>query len=285
MATTLDIDTLRSLIAIVDLKSFSRAAERLGRSQSAISLQIARLEGLVGHALLERSRGRVVGPTARGAALLAHARQMVALNEDAVAALRRPAAGERVRIGLPADMLERGLAPALDEIRSRYPAMQIALRTDLSARLADALDQGRLDLALFKRMRSNTAGAAIGCEPMAWFGSAAAAAPRDGGAVPLVLFAEGCAYREAALRSLDLARRDCAIVCEVQSLQALVAAIAAGIGYAALPEQIGCRKGLRRAHGLPELADVELALGIADTAVIAGVHAIGAIIAQRCAAA
>src|SRR5450631_3362486 len=179
MATTLDIDTLRSLIAIVELKSFARAAERLGRSQSAISLQLARLERLVGHALLQRSRGRVVGPTARGAVLLAHARQMVALNEDAVAALRRPAAGERIRVGLPADMLERGLALTLEEIRLRHPATQIALRTDLSARLADAVDRGQLDLAVFKRMRSNDAGGAIGSEPMAWFGSAAAA-PRGG---------------------------------------------------------------------------------------------------------
>ena len=56
MPTTLDIDTLRSLIAIVDMKSFSRAAERLGRSQSAVSLQIARLEGLVGHPVIERAR-------------------------------------------------------------------------------------------------------------------------------------------------------------------------------------------------------------------------------------
>jgi DNA-binding transcriptional LysR family regulator len=283
MATTLDLDTLRSLIAIVDLRSFSRAAERLGRSQSAISLQIAKLEGLVGHALLVRSRGRVIGPTARGAALLVHARQMVALNADAVAAMRGPAAGERIRIGLPADMLERGLAATLEEIRSRYPTTQIALRTDLSARLADALDRGQLDLAVFKRMPSNDTGAAIGSEPMAWFGPAAAATADGRAAVPLVLFADGCAYREAALRSLDLARRSCSIACEVHSLSALVAAIDAGIGYTALPEQIGLRKRLRRAPGLPDLIEVELALGIADAAPIADVHAIGAIIAQRCA--
>src|SRR6202012_2609641 len=66
MPTTLDIDTLRSLLAIVDTRSFSLAAERLGRSQSAVSLQISRLEGLVGHSVLARQRGRVVGPAGAG---------------------------------------------------------------------------------------------------------------------------------------------------------------------------------------------------------------------------
>src|SRR5689334_20199855 len=162
MPATFDLDTLRALIAIADLKSFSRAAEQLGRSQSAISLQIARLESLTGHALLRRSRGRVIGPTARGAELITHARQMVDLNARAVAAMRRPAAIERVRIGLPADALERGLPAMLDDIRSRYPDVQLAWHTDLSAQLAADLGQGRLDLAVFKRMASDAAGAGIG---------------------------------------------------------------------------------------------------------------------------
>ena len=151
MPTTLDIDTLRALVAIVALKSFSRAAEQLGRSQSAISLQIARLEAVVGHPLLERARGHVLGPTLKGAELVAHAREMIALNERAVAAMRQPASERRIRLGVPADFLERDFASAFGELRSRFPKAQLSVRTDLSARLAEDLEQGRLDLAFYKR--------------------------------------------------------------------------------------------------------------------------------------
>lgn len=286
MPTTLDIDTLRSLIAIVDMMSFSRAAERLGRSQSAISLQIARLEGLVGHPLLKRARGRVTGPTARGAALVAHARKIVELNERAVAAMRQPASGERIRLGMPADFLERDFSSALEEIRARYPEAQLSLRTDVSARLAEDVDHGRLDVALFKRAPSNEAGAAIAFEPMAWFGNIAAVFVPHGDPLPLVAFAEGCAYRDEALRSLRLARRDWYIACEARSFSALAAAVESGLGYAALPARLGERRSLIRAdrlmEQLPALNPVELAIGIADGREMPFARAIGTIIAQRC---
>lgn len=286
MPTTLDIDTLRSLIAIVDMKSFSRAAERLGRSQSAISLQIARLEVLVGHPLLKRARGRVIGPTARGAALVAHARNIVELNERAVAAVRQPVSHERIKLGMPADFLERGFSSTLDEIRARYPQAQLSLRTDLSARLAEDVDHGRLDIALFKRAPSNEAGAAIAIEPMAWFGEVSTALVRHAEPIPLVAFAEGCAYRDEALRSLRLARRGWTIACEARSLAALVAAVESGLGYAALPARLGERRSLIRAdkvmEHLPALNPVELALGVADGHELPFARAISKIIAQRC---
>ena len=284
MPTTLDIDTLRSLIAIVDSKSFSRAAERLGRSQSAISLQIARLEGLVGHPVIARARGRVIGPTARGAALVAHARQIVELNEQAVAAMRAPAAGERIRLGVPADFLERDFSATLGEIRTRYPQAELSLRTGLSAHLAEDVGHGRLDLAFFKRAPTNQAGAALAFEPMGWFGDAV---PQRGHAIPLVTFAEGCAYREEALRSLRHAERDWTVACEAQSLSALVGAVRCGLGYAALPLRLGTRKQLGRADGpanrLPELNAVELALGFAEGREMPFARAIGHLIAERCA--
>ncbi|WP_271615256.1 LysR family transcriptional regulator [Bradyrhizobium sp. CCBAU 51627] len=285
MATTLDIDTLRALLAIIDLKSFSRAAEQLGRSQSAISLQIARLEAVVGHALLERIRGRVLGPTAKGAELVAHAREMIALNARAIAAMRGPAARERVRLGMPADFLERDFASALDEVRARFPKAQLSVRTDVSARLAEDVSRGRLDLAFYKRAPSNEARAAIAFEPMAWFGKATAS-NRSIGAVPLVAFADGCAYRGEALRSLSLVGREWTIACEARSLSGLIGAVEAGLGYAALPIRLGERKSLQRTGdlaGLPQLGAVELALGIADGCNLPVARGISGIIAERCA--
>ncbi|KRQ07389.1 LysR family transcriptional regulator [Bradyrhizobium manausense] len=285
MPTTLDLDTLRALLAIVELNSFSRAAERLGRSQSAISLQIARLESMVGHPLLERARGRVLGPTVKGAELVAHAREMIALNERAVTAMRRPASDAPIRLGMPADFLERDFASAVGEIRSRFPRAQLSVRTDLSARLAEDVDQGRLDLAFYKRAPSNAADAAIAFEPMAWFGKVPAP-NRSDDAVPLVAFADGCAYRGEALRGLRLMGRDCSIACEARSLSALVGAVKAGLGYAALPVELGVRKSLQQASdlaGLPRLNAVELALGIAEGCNLPFARAIGGIIAERCA--
>jgi DNA-binding transcriptional LysR family regulator len=283
MQATLDPDTLRALIAIADLKSFSRAAEQLGRSQSAISLQIARLEAQAGHPLLQRSRGRVVGPTARGVELIAYARQMVDLNARAVAAMRRSAAVERIRIGFTADALERGLPSLLQDIQSRYPKTQLSLRTDLSARLADDVDHSRLDLAVFKRRPSNETGAVIGTEPMAWYGGAVKEPVRCDASLPLVLFAEGCAYRDTALRSLDQAGQDWRIACEVRSLSALLAAVHAGLGCTALPVRLGAGKMMVCSRPLPELTAVELVLGIAESCEQPAAHAIGALIARHCA--
>jgi DNA-binding transcriptional LysR family regulator len=285
MPTTLDIDTLRSLLAIVELKSFSRAAERIGRSQSAISLQIARLEAMVGHPLLKRARGRVVGPTAKGAELVAHARDIITLNERAVAAMRQPHPGERIRLGVPADFLERDFASTIGEIRARFPDARLSLRTDLSARLAEDVGHGRLDLAFYKRAPSNAANAAIAFEPMAWFGKTAAQ-DRSDAAIPLVAFADGCAYRDEALRSLRLGGREWAMACEAGSLSALVGAVRAGLGYAALPVRLGMRKSLRPASDLadlPQLNAVELALDIAEGCDLPVARAIGSIIAERCA--
>jgi DNA-binding transcriptional LysR family regulator len=284
MPTTLDIDTLRALLAIVELKSFSRAAEQLGRSQSAISLQIARLEAVVGHSLLERARGRVLGPTAKGAELVAHAQEMIALNARAVAAMRRPASDQRIRLGMPADFLERDFASAASEIRARFPNANLSVHTDLSARLAEDLGHGRLDLAFYKRAPSNGADAAIAFEPMAWFGKAAASGRTDD-AVPLVAFADGCAYRGEALRSLRLTGREWSIACEARSLSALVGAVRAGLGYAALPIRLGERKSLRHAADLadlPQLNAVELTLGVAQGCNQPFARAIGGIIAERC---
>jgi DNA-binding transcriptional LysR family regulator len=285
MTATLDIATLRSLVAIIDTRSFSRAAERLGRSQSAISLQIARLEVLLGYGVIERSRGRVIGPTERGETLVGHARQIIELNDRAVASADRPTSSARVRIGMPADFLERNFPLMLQEIRCRHPAANFEVRSNLSARLIEEVDEGRLDLALFKRSPSSDVGSAIGSEPMRWFrGATASFVARASSPFPLVAFAEGCAYRQESVRSLGQTRRGWYLACEVRSFPALAAAVAAGLGYAALPARLGERnKALVGVHsqGLPKLQPVELAVGIAKGRDAPLIRSVADIIAQH----
>jgi DNA-binding transcriptional LysR family regulator len=288
MPTTLDIDALRALIAIDETKSFSRAAERLGRSQSAISLQIGRLEGLVGHAVIERARGRVVGLTARGEALAVHARQMVELNERAIASVRRPS-GESIRIGMTADFLERDFAAAFESVRLRHPAARFEVRSDLSARLIQDLNDGRLDLAFFERASSTDAGSAIAYETLRWFRGVRTGLARRpaSSSVPLVAFADGCAYREEAVRSLERAGRGWHLACEARTFDALVAAVAAGMGFAVLPAPLGERRALAVVPPpeLPALNSVTLAMGIAEGRDNAVVRAVASLVARHCVAA
>jgi DNA-binding transcriptional LysR family regulator len=289
MSTTFDIDTLRSLVAIADARSFSRAALRLGRTQSAISLRIARLEVLVGHPVIERGRGRMVRLTARGETLVAHARQIIELNERAVASVRQPVSGARIRIGMPADFLERDFPLILRTIRAWHPAVNLEVRCDLSARLIDDVEDGRLDLAFFKRLPSSEAGSSIGSETMRWFrGANTRFAPDDTSSpFPLVAFAEGCAYRQEAVRGLGLARREWYLACEARSFSAVAAAVEAGLGYAALPARLGERRALAmvQPRGLPELEPIELAVTVASGRDAPVMRSIAGIVAQHCAAA
>ncbi|MGO8909431.1 MAG: LysR substrate-binding domain-containing protein [Bradyrhizobium sp.] len=286
MPTTLDIDTLRSLVAIADMKSFSRVAERLGRSQSAISLRIARLEVLVGHSVIERARGRVIGLTPRGERLVEHARQIIELNERAVASVRQPASGAHIKVGMPADFLERDFPLILQKIHSRHPAANLEVRSDLSARLIRDVDDGRLDLAFFKRLPSSDVGSPIGSETLRWFRGATARFATGGTSspFPLVAFGEGCAYRQEAVRGLRQAGRNWYLACEARSFPALAAAVEAGLGYAALPARLGERKSLVVVHpkGLPKLEPVELAVNIASGRDAPLIRSIAGIIAQHC---
>jgi DNA-binding transcriptional LysR family regulator len=289
MTTTLDIDTLRSLVAIADAKSFSRAAERLGRTQSAISLRIARLEVLVGHPVIVRGRGRMVRLTARGETLVEHARQMIELNERAVASVRHPASGARIRIGMPADFLERDFPFMMRKIRAWHPAANLEVRCDLSARLIEQVDDGRLDLAFFKRSPSRESSSSIGSEKIRWFRSADKRFTQDdmSSPFPLVAFAEGCAYRAEAVRSLGQARREWYLACEARSFPALAAAVEAGLGYAALPVRLGERRALDifQPRGLPELEPIELAVSIASGRDAPLIRSIAGMVAQHCAVA
>lgn len=286
MPISLDIETLRSLVAIAETGSFSRAAEIVGCTQSAISLRISRMEAVLGHAVIERGRGRMLALTPRGTRLVDDARQMIALNERAVAAARRPEPGRQVRIGMPADVMERNLAQLLGRVRQWHPVARIEVRSDVSAHLAADVRQGRLDLALFRRA-TGSAASSVAREELRWFRGAGAPLRAVHGASPLpvVAFSEGCAYRAEAERSLGLGGREWFLACEARTFEALVAAVEAGIGYAVLPASLGQRKGFAMVPDLPALDAVELAIDVAERGDMPMLRSIAAIVAEHCAVA
>lgn len=145
--TNLDIDILRTLVTAQSLGGFNRAAQRVGRSQSAVSQQISRLEDRLGKPIF-RKEGRGLVPTEAGGIILSYARRILELNDEAVAAVRGVAVGGLVRFGLQADLTENWLPKALARAKQAHPEIQIEVSADRYAVLIDRLDKGRLDLAL-----------------------------------------------------------------------------------------------------------------------------------------
>src|SRR5438270_8881334 len=145
-----DLELLRSFVSVVDAGGFTRAGERVHRTQSTVSQQIRRLEQTLGRALLHRN-GRHATPTEEGERLLSYARRILALAEEARDVVARPAGEGVVRLGLPEDFAAYRLADMLSDFARGRPGLRLDVRCGMSVRLAQDLERGELDLALYKR--------------------------------------------------------------------------------------------------------------------------------------
>ena len=145
--TNLDMDVLRSFVTGTELGSFAKAADRLGRSQSAISLQLKKLEEQVGEVLL-RKDGRGLALTASGEIMLSYARRLLELNDEALAATRGVAVEGWVRLGLVQDFAESWLPLLLGRFARAHPQIRVDVQVDRGVNLAMAVEKGELDLAL-----------------------------------------------------------------------------------------------------------------------------------------
>ena len=191
--TNLDIDVLRTFVTGVELGSFAKAADRLGRSASAVSLHLRRLEDLAGRPVLHK-RGRGLVPTEAGEVMLGYARRLLILNDEAVDAVRGEAIAGTVRLGLPQDFAEGVLPPVLARFAAAHPAVRVEVGVERTATLRDGIEAGRFDIALFWDPEAASAVARV---PMTWLG------PRDGfrrdrsAPLPLVAFEAPCLFRAA----------------------------------------------------------------------------------------
>ncbi len=254
----LDLDLLRAFVAVAETGSFTRAAHRLGRVQSAVSMQIKRLETLVGGRLLERRRGAVV-LAGQGEVLLAHARRMLALNEEALADLGRVTVEGEIRLG-SADTASVFLPGILARFAQSYPRAQLEVRCDRSWHILDALEVGELDIALVTQCCGRRGGEVVRHEPLVWVTAAPHLA--EEAVLPLALFAQGCAYREAAMQALDGDGRRWRMAYNSTSVHGVRAAVAAGVAVAALPRST-VERGMHvldTEDGLPPLPDYEIFL-------------------------
>ncbi|MBR0691652.1 LysR substrate-binding domain-containing protein [Bradyrhizobium lablabi] len=231
----LDLELLRSFVSVVDAGGFTRAGERVHRTQSTVSQQIKRLEEDVGQPLLIRS-GKDVTPTEAGERLLSYARRLLSLAEEARDVLSRPDNEGAIRLGVPEDFAAYRLAKLLAAFSRSHPRLRLDIRADQSAHLKRELERGELDLALFKRAAGEKGGIAAWPERVHWVTSKGHPRDTSTGSVPLIGFPSGCLYRAGAIHALESAGRTWHMAYTSSNLAGIQAAIAAGMGLSILSE-------------------------------------------------
>jgi DNA-binding transcriptional LysR family regulator len=269
----LDLDLLRTLVLIAQERSFTRAAERIGRTQSAVSLQMQRLEVLIGQPVLVRAKGGIVELTPAGNLLLERSRGLLALNDDILNELRNAEMPSEVRLGAPEDFSGRYLPDILAQFAKDYPAVSVQISQGPSCQLVSMLKEGALDLAISISGIEPQSWPAVELQrsPLRWITSKRHDAHRQD-PVPLVLSPGNCPFRPArltqclwhgmAIDALEKAERHYRIVSTSATLAGQQAAVLAGLGITVsttidLPEGL---RALTPKEGFPPLPDTGMLL-------------------------
>jgi DNA-binding transcriptional LysR family regulator len=261
----LNMDVLRTFVTGLELGSFSKAAKRLGRSQSAISTQLRRLEEQVGKPILEKS-GRGLSLTTAGERLLSYAKRILELNDEVIDGLRDGEVEGWVRLGIPQDFAEGWLTSLLGRFARAHPKVRVEVRAEQNVLLMERLRDGELDLAL--AWGGNDDGGRVERLvdlPMVWIGRPDwdGAKALGGEPLSLVAFEPPCVFRSAGIAALDRAGIPWRLAFTSPSLAGLWAATGAGLGVTlrtkiGLPNTLAVLKS--GASGLPTLPNVSLAL-------------------------
>ena len=231
----LDLELLRSFVSVVDSGGFTRAGERVHRTQSTVSQQIKRLEDDIGQPLLNRT-GKDVTPTEAGERLLSYARRLLSLAEEARDVLAGPSKEGAVRLGIPEDFAAYRLTKLLASFSRSRPGLRLDVRVDQSTYLRRDLERGELDLALFKRSAGEKGGIAVWPERVHWVTSKTHPIDAEIRSVPLIGFPTGCLYRSRAIHAIESAGRAWHMAYTSSSLTGIQAAVAAGLGLSILSE-------------------------------------------------
>jgi DNA-binding transcriptional LysR family regulator len=224
----LDPDLLRAFVAVADAGGFTAAADVVGRSQSAVSQKIRRLEDLIGYPLFDRT-SRSLSLTGAGGQLLIGARRLLDLNDEIIRSLRGPQTTGRLRVGICEDFVPLQLSRLLARFLRLHPGIQLDINTSLTYDLLREFEQGSLDLVIATR-EFNERGRVIWREPMVWFAAPEFRLKLDR-PLPLVLLRPPCSYRELMFTTLDAARQDWVTACTVSSLMGVQAAVAGGRSF------------------------------------------------------
>lgn len=229
-------ELLRTLVAVVDLRSFTKASQSLGVTQPAVSAQIKRLQVLLDCELFDKSAPGV-SLTPSGRLVVNFARRMLSINDQIVEISVPRLAAQAVRIGVSGDFAAPALPPLLAEFKLRYPGLRFSVRNEHFDIMSRELRQGDLDLLVgLSESGVITDARHQWAEPMAWVRNPSLQLDADS-PVPLVTFGEICAYHRVALTALSKARRSFEIVFIGTSYASNVAAVRSGLGITVLPRR------------------------------------------------
>ncbi|MCF3932140.1 LysR family transcriptional regulator [Acuticoccus sp. M5D2P5] len=259
MARSLDLAALRSFVAIVDAGGVTRAAARLNLTQSAVSMQLKRLEESLGQSLLERSR-KGMTPTSNGELLLSYARRMLDLNDEVWARLTDKSFEGELVLGAPHDVVYPHVPEVLRHFARAYPRVQVSLQSSYTHQLKDALARGEVDVILTTEAHPDRGAEVLQISPLIWVGAPGGNAWRQR---PLPLAFEGrCIFRSAVQRALDDAGIPWVMAVDSVSIRTVEASVAAdfavhaGIEYT-LPPQL---EAIDHGGALPTLPATQIAL-------------------------
>jgi DNA-binding transcriptional LysR family regulator len=203
---SLDPDLLRTFVYIAEEGSFTRAAARVGRTQSAVSMQMQRLEGLLGQAILFRGKGGAVSLTAHGQYLLLRAREMLALNDEIWTSFRAPPVHGTVRLGAPDDYALRYLPQILMRFAESHPAVEVEVLCLPSSELVERVKNGDLDLSLVSAGHepAHWPNVELWRGPLTWVTSDRHT-PHRKDPLPIAIARDGCSWRTSAIDALEKA--------------------------------------------------------------------------------
>ena len=253
MNLPLDSELLRTFVAVAAAGNVTRAAEQVGRTQSAVSIQIKRLEETLGESLFERgSRG--VALTPQGKLLLVSANRIIGLLDEAAAAIRAKPLGGPVRIGIPEEYGYTVLPRALAAFASQHPHVEVTVKCGYSAAQLTAIDADELDLAVIFDQDQPTTGEVLFVDPTVWVTSEVHCV-HENDVVPVAIYERSSWCKKFAVGSLDKAKIKYRVAYSCDTSGGLKIAAVSGLAIAPLASSnipAGCR-ALTEADGFPQI--------------------------------
>ena len=260
MTALLDVDQLRTFIAIAETGSFTKAAEVVNKTQSAVSMQMKRLEERLERPIFSRD-GRASKLTDDGQRLLDYARRIVKLNVETIAAFSDAELSGRVRLGVPDDYADRYLPEIMARFSRAYPGVELTVICEPSVDLLERIDANEIDLAIVTNCETKRVSETFRRERLLWVTSNRHATHAEE-PLPLALGRPTCSWRSAAVEKLETLSRPYRMLYSSSNAGAVAAAVLAGLAVSVLPES-GLRTGMRvlsAAEGFPDLPSCQIGL-------------------------